>query len=244
MTTPLTTRSRLTYCAHLFKALFRQHHGEIKPQLRRFIPPDGIVFDVGAHAGQFTKIFASLVPQGRVYAFEPGQYALSILRKVCAWHGLKNVALVSQGLGDRPSTAVLQVPIKRSGSIGFGLSTLGKFEDGRATHADAISVTTIDQFVAENSITRLDFIKADIEGWELRMLEGGAQSIVRFSPVIFLEVNDLFLRRANDSRERLLDFLASRGYAFFRQQGDDIVPLAGSDDKNVYCVPKTRQFNL
>ena len=41
---------------------------------------ESVVLDVGAHAGQMAKLFAGLVPRGHVYAFEPGAYALAVLR--------------------------------------------------------------------------------------------------------------------------------------------------------------------
>jgi len=44
-------RARLTWLAHLFKACFKQHHRELRAPLSRFIGPDAVVFDVGAHAG-------------------------------------------------------------------------------------------------------------------------------------------------------------------------------------------------
>jgi tRNA A58 N-methylase Trm61 len=74
-------RRNLTYFTHLFKAIVKQHHSDLRPVLKGNIPEDGVVIDVGGHAGQFSKLFSRLVPQGHVYTFEPGQYALSILRK-------------------------------------------------------------------------------------------------------------------------------------------------------------------
>ena len=45
------------------------------------------------HAGQFTKLFAKLVPQGHVYAFEPAIYTRNILEKVVKAHNLDNVSI-------------------------------------------------------------------------------------------------------------------------------------------------------
>ncbi len=86
----LTLRQRATYLAHLHKAIFRSYHAQLGPYLAEIIPEEGIVVDVGAHAGQFTKIFARLAHRGRVYAFGPASYARSILRKVCTVRRLHN----------------------------------------------------------------------------------------------------------------------------------------------------------
>lgn len=207
-----TPRAYLTYMAHLFKAVFRQHHTELRPALAHYINADAVIVDVGAHAGQFTKLFAAMAPQGLVYSFEPGAYALSILRKVKLTNGLHNVSIVPFGLGDAPGEAVLHLPIKKSGSIGFGLGSLTGPRQGSRTYADKVSITTLDAFVEANKITRLDFIKCDIEGWELHMLKGAQKTLERLSPVLMVEVNHDALQKAGASKQAMDDFLQALGY--------------------------------
>ncbi len=233
----LSFRARLTHGAHLFKAIFRQHHEELAPLLSRYVPKDGVVIDVGAHAGQFAKLFAKLAPQGHVYAFEPGSYALSILTKVRVLRRLKNVSIHAVGLSDADAVASLSMPIKASGSMGFGLSTLAGVASEGASLEEKISLTTLDQFVIDHKIARIDFLKADIEGWEMRMLLGATQSLEKFRPVLMLEADDAWLLRAGNSRKELLDFLAQRNYAIFA--GDDngnLVPAA-HETLDIICVP-------
>lgn len=205
-------RPRVSYAAHLAKAALRQHHRELLPVLRPLIPDDGVVFDVGGHAGQFAKLFAGLTPRGRVYAFEPGGYARSILTRVVRFRRLRNVTVVPMGLGDAAGAAVLYMPVKASGSYGFGLSHLGSGETGRRQRDERIGLTTIDAFCDQRALHRLDFIKADIEGWELRMLVGGGRAIARFRPVILLEVSAAHLARAGDTVADLWAFLEKLGY--------------------------------
>src|SRR5581483_10577712 len=206
----LSFRARLSWCAHLWKAATQQHHRAYAPLFWRFVSPDAVVLDVGAHAGQFTKLLAGLARQGKVYAFEPGGYALSILKRVVALHRLGNVEIVPAGLSDRARAETLRVPLKRSGSLGFGLSHLGA--EPRASVAETIALTTLDAFAAERKLTRLDFIKADVEGWEMRMLAGGAATIARFRPALLLEVQAAHLARAGDAPADVWRFFASLDY--------------------------------
>ena len=76
----LTSRQRFTFIEHLFKAIFKSYHHPMRKLLKKYIPQNGVVIDVGWHAGQFTKIFSKLAHQGCVYTFEPGDYAYSILK--------------------------------------------------------------------------------------------------------------------------------------------------------------------
>ena len=207
----LPLRARLTRLAHLFKALARQHHRALVPLFAAVLPVDGVVIDVGAHAGQFAKLFAAIARRGRVYAVEPGSYARSILRVVVRLKRLGNVTVIDRGLSDHAGQAALSVPVKASGSIGFGLSHLGGGE-GRPAFAEAeplrlragrraaiqeqISVTTLDDFARDQGLTRLDLIKADIEGWEIHLLRGGARTLERFRPTLALELVESHLARA------------------------------------------------
>lgn len=199
-----------TYLAHLFKAVVKQHHRADLPILRKVLPRDGVVFDVGAHAGQYAKLFARHAADGRVFSFEPGSYARSILRVALWANGLRNVIVVPIGLGSRTSVEVLSVPVKRSGSYGFGLSHFGG-ADGNVRRDLAVTVP-LDEMTRVLGVNRLDLIKADIEGWELRMLEGAAESLARFRPMLMLELADELLARAGDSLAAATAFLDRAGY--------------------------------
>ncbi len=209
----LTLRQRLTWLAHLWKALARQHHLQLYPQFRPFIPTDGVVLDVGAHAGQFTKLFAAMVPKGHVHAFEPGSYALSILRSVKSFKRLSNVTVHDCGLGDSSTAGVLNVPVKESGSIGFGLSIVGDSRTlERQSIAEEVTIRSLDEVVVEHDIRRIDFIKVDIEGSEMRMLVGARETLSRFSPALYIELVNGHLARRGDSMENLTGYLGNLGY--------------------------------
>ena len=219
----LSPKARLTWCAHLLKACTKQHHRELHSALSQLIDSDCVILDVGSHAGQFAKLFARLGPAGHVYAFEPGSYALSILRPAIRFKRLRNVTVIPCGLSDVPSQLDLSVPIKPSGNVGFGLSHVAATDADLADDHrvgwryidETIELTTIDRFVAERAIDRVDFIKADIEGWEMRMLMGAEATLARFHPSLMIEVVDRHLERAGDNATALFEYLDGFGYRAF-----------------------------
>ena len=225
--------------AHLLKATTQQHHRALAPTIARLVPPTAVVFDVGAHAGQYTKLFAHAANHGRVYAFEPGSYARSILRTVVWLHGLSNVAVVPMALGSEARLDTLTIPLKSSGSFGFGLSHLGKpSERWRAVAQEIVAVTTVDRVVKILDLDRLDFIKADIEGWELRLLHGAESTLDRFRPRLLLELSGTALARAGDRLADAFAFLAARGYRAFRfEAGASLAPVAESADGDFWFIP-------
>jgi FkbM family methyltransferase len=201
-----------SFLAHLFKAVFKQHHREDIPVLRRLIPSDGVVVDVGAHAGQYTKLFARLAGQGFVYAVEPGSYARLILRLAIFGNRLRNVAILPMALGERPGVMMLRMPVKRSGAYGFGLSHLGATDRSERMVAELVPVGTLDELAAIAGLTRLDFIKADIEGWEMQMIRGGSASLRRFRPALLLEMTERGFARAGDTLAGAWRMLEELGY--------------------------------
>src|SRR6267378_2229259 len=158
--------------AHLFKATTRQHHQELAAIIARLVPREAVVFDVGAHAGQYTKLFASTAAEGRVYAVEPGSYARSILRTVVWSHRLGNVAVLPMGLGATPGLATLTMPVKGRGSFGFGLAHLGApGERWRKVAQELVALTTLDTVVAALGLDRVDDAFAFLEGLDYAALE-------------------------------------------------------------------------
>lgn len=226
----LTLRQRLGWIAHVFKAATQNHHPELERLFAPMISTDAVVADVGAHAGQFCKIFARLAPQGRVYAFEPSSYALSILPHALGFNGMKHVTIEPYGLSDAPGQFTMSTPLKRGrAEVGFGLAHLGTDDDKRPMRVETIEVRTLDSFAETARLTRLDFLKADVEGWEARMLMGGRGALARFKPTLFLEIVESSLARAGSTGPEIFDLLAPIGY-----RGQKLNPDATLSDVNAF----------
>jgi FkbM family methyltransferase len=208
----LTFRQRWDWLRQLGVATFQHHHRELIPTFSPYLPDGAVVFDVGAHAGQFSKLFSRQVGSGRVYAFEPSPYTLGLLRRALGWNRVRNVRIVETGLSDSDGEAALSTPIKKSGARGFGLASLAGVSGGRDKSDETVRLQTIDRFVGREHIERLDFLKADIEGWEAHMLRGGLKAIARFKPALYLEISEEALGRAGDRPSDIWAMLEPLGY--------------------------------
>lgn len=215
----LTFRQKLTYCAHLFKVLVKQHHQPLIPLLEKFIPKNTNVIDVGGHAGQMTKIFCKLAPLGKVYAFEPGTYAYSILSKTKFFKKLSNLEIFKIGLSSQDDIVAFHIPLKKSGSVGYGTSHI-HLEDHKTIKGayveEKIKVTSLDNFVLSKNLKNISFIKIDVEGHELDVLKGAQKVIASDHPVIMIEINSEHLARSNTSKHQIFDYLEKQGYTSAR----------------------------
>src|SRR5262249_53615129 len=121
-------------------------------------------------------------------------------------------------LSDAPGTASMH---GRNGNSGAAFVELGG--------AGHVQVTTLDAFVAERGIRRLDFMKIDVEGFEERVLRGGERVLRELRPSILLEVQPVTLERAGSSVRRLAELLTSPGYVLRQANRERLVPLVLSD---------------
>ncbi len=232
----LSLRQRLGWVAHVFKAATQNHHPELERLFAPMIAQDATIADVGAHAGQFSKLFARLAPEGRVFAFEPAPYARAVLAPALKWNRFERVTVEPYGLSDAPGHFTLSTPLKRGhAEVGYGLAHLGTDDDPRPMRTETIEVRTLDSFAAANKLTRLDFLKADVEGWEARMLIGGRNTLAALKPVLFLEIVQSSLARANSKPQDIFTLLAPLGYSARKLTADaTLTAVDGFDGDSDY----------
>ena len=182
------------------------------------------------------------VVPGRVYAFEPGSYARTILRSVVWLHRLDNVTIVPAALGAEAGTAALNMPIKASGARGFGLAHLGDAEARWASVArKRWRKRGLERVaVAGFGLDRLDFLKADIEGWEVQMLQGARDALRRFRPRLVLELTAAHLARAGDTLDGAFRLLAELGYCAFLLRPDGRLAPAGPGEGDFWFLPQRK----
>lgn len=185
------------------------------------LPNDCIVVDGGANIGFFTVPVAQQIKHrgGRVVSFEPQRQLFNALSGSLALNGLDNVFLHNMGLGDgRQSTACLPA-VDYSQPSDFGtvsLSVDDEVEEHRWMRTQSVDIDSIDGLM----LPRLDFIKLDIEGFEIPALVGGLKAIKKHRPYIWVEY---FITGAKEIKQALSSI---KDYSYY------IV-----DYQNMLCIP-------
>jgi FkbM family methyltransferase len=154
--------------------------------VRRLVKPGMTALDIGAHVGYYTRLFSSLVgSRGRVLAFEPNPRTFSVLERNV--QGRANVRPVQAALTDREGTAVMYDFLPSSGEVTFyydaGKRDLSRQQlagreisprvllDFPETHL-RVTTATLDSYWSSGELPSADFIKMDIEGSEMKALQG------------------------------------------------------------------------
>ena len=120
--------------------------------------------------------------------------------------------------------AILEVPQNNLGG--------GKFDQ---SSDEGLPLRTGDDLLADRDI---DFIKMDVQGWEMRILEGGAKTITCYRPVMVIELVDEQLSQVGDSLKAAWGLLESWGYrAAICIDGTDLTPLEAPQDGDIFWLP-------
>jgi len=171
-------------------------HGEFSESevalWRSFLEPHWIAVDVGANIGAHTVALARMVE--RVVAFEPLTYLYHLLCGSVALNGLTNVQAFNMGVGKAPGH--MQVPyIDYTLPAAYGGWAPG-FSGGKRT-----LVVPLDDV-----LPCADFLKIDVEGMELEVLEGAQRLLVESKPVIYVEANP------GPKQKSIIEFLRMHDY--------------------------------
>ncbi|RDV37394.1 FkbM family methyltransferase [Bradymonadaceae bacterium TMQ3] len=214
---------RLDLNEHMGSQIFWRgfHSGPQLQLLSHLLKPDHVFIDIGANHGEFTVVAARHLPQGRVISFEPNESVHRRLRFNVEANHFENVTLSTSGLSDAPGVATIYASanLDHDGTTNQGLATLYPTESrGQVVHE--IELTTLDTFVKDAALERVDLIKIDIEGAELSALKGADEVLTGFRPNIILELNEGTCKSAGYTMSDLLDHLGGYGYTFFEIAAD------------------------
>ncbi|WP_119462012.1 FkbM family methyltransferase [Rhodospirillaceae bacterium SYSU D60014] len=142
---------------------------------RRFLPSSGaIILDVGAHRGEWSRALLDIAgPQlASIYAFEPAPENHDFIRKIAD----PRLELVPLAASDNPGQLVLYSHVS-----GASISSVYRRKlDHYGMEFDKerpVECTTVDAFLSERNIERVDFLKLDVEGHEMKVLEGAQKSL-------------------------------------------------------------------
>ena len=156
---------------------------------RDHVGPGDVVLDIGANVGAHTLPLARLAGRGgRVIAFEPSDFACAKLRR--------NIELNPQLA---PAIEACQImlaansadPLSKDVYASWPLDQSNNLHEdhaGRLTSTSGATVGAIDEFVAARGLTRIDFIKLDVDGNEHKVLAGSRSALRKFKPKIMMEL--------------------------------------------------------
>jgi FkbM family methyltransferase len=177
--------------------------------LRRFVPRDAWIVDVGANVGFFSRQFCGWVSgNGRVLAFEPERENFQALEAIARASRCRHALVPRQSLvADSDTTLHLELNPDNPADHHIG-------SEGIPTRA-----VKLDTEIKNLGWPRVGLIKVDVQGVESLVIEGAKETLERSRPAILMEIDDAALGRFGSSAERLEAQLAACGYAMYEADG-------------------------
>jgi FkbM family methyltransferase len=144
--------------------------------LRELLPGCRVVFDVGAHVGEWTALALGIAPALQMHCFEPSP--ASYARLEARFGALANVRLSKTGLSAEPGDATLHVHEREPDRNSL-------YPGGESS--ERVRLRTLDEYCESEGIDRIDYLKVDTEGHELAVLKG-AEHLLREGRVRYAQV--------------------------------------------------------
>jgi FkbM family methyltransferase len=210
--------------------------------IQGFLKPGMTVLDIGAHHGFYTMLAAKIVgPTGRVMSFEPShreRERLSVhlrLNRI-----LDRVSVFPAALGRETAESTLYVVVGRD----TGCNSLRPPAVTEPTQKVQVPVTSLDTFIAQQNVARVDFIKMDVEGGELGVLEGAEELLGKLPrPLILAELADSRTLPWGYNASAIYDSLVAKSYRWFaitREGKLQAYPRTDRFGTNLLAVPEER----
>lgn len=182
------------------------------------------VIEVGAHIGYMAQFYSYIVGEsGSVYVFEPAEDNLRFLRKNIDTAPFKNIVLIEKAVSETTGTATFYVETVTGQNNSLvpdhaGPNSHKNISDESKKSVIEVPTISLDDFIHEKNLHKINFIKIDIEAAELFAIKGMIQLLQNFKPRFMIEVSRNY--------EEIHSILHGLGYRFFDIERKELQKLS------------------
>lgn len=201
--------------------------------VKKLIKPEFTVVDIGANLGYFSKNFARLASKGKVVSIEPVPQFFDTLDYFM--RRFKNSVRYNVALGKEEGSITMVLP-KTNGMIRTGLPHIAESEEEKKQH-ETREVKVVKGSELLSSLERLDYIKCDIEGYELNVFEEIKSVIAHHKPIIQVEI-------APKNLDAMLKLFAELGYEQYGINHGKVIKESGTqgEEGDFLFVPTGKEI--
>lgn len=194
---------------------------------RTQIRPDMTVIDVGANVGVYTFSAAQRVGEtGKVIAIEPFKACVNCLQETSRINQLPWVKIYEAAASDHCGSAKLS--LHNASELNEVISDNSPSSDSANTVT--IQCLTLDSLIETENLTRVDWLKIDAEGHEIKVLQGAERLLTEFKPNIIYEN----IAGAHGSNGAIMEYIQAKGYQVYsyRPYIQELVPVTDANQLN------------
>lgn len=199
-------------------------NGEYK-FLRSYIKKDMFVFDVGANVGDYAKYIFNIDPNVKIYCFEPVYNTFSTLTNNLSEEiAVGKVIANNFGLSNEVKEAEMFIYDELDGRNSLHYNEVHIY-DPNILHKEKIKLNTLSSYAIQNKISKIDFLKIDVEGHETNVIKGASTLIEKkMIKCIQFEYNNNW-EAAGFSLEYIFNYLSKYRFKLYRLAIWGIIPI-------------------
>ncbi len=200
--------------AHHTDRTLWEYWGDDRGELRfvwQFLERGMGFFDIGAHHGFYSLVAASKIAAQQVTAFEPSSRERRRFKFHMLLNGIHGVQLEPYAVSSASGT-------RKFFTVASGFTTMNGLRPPEITdpiHEAVVEAVSLDEYLKERQIRKIDLLKIDIEGGELEAFRGASQTLVTIRPLIICEVLDSVTRPWGYPAREIVSYLRQRDYCWF-----------------------------
>jgi FkbM family methyltransferase len=163
-------------------SIYQTHEPLATRLLQQFLKPGMNVVDIGGNLGYYALLEAHTVGDtGRVIAIEPVAVNFDQLSKNVEANGYRNILLHNVAIGASNGTAPMYLSEKSNWH--------SLHRTARTTREITVRVSTLDALLAQHQLPSVDLIRMDLEGYEVEVIQGMAETVENYSPRLLVELH-------------------------------------------------------
>lgn len=217
---------------YVFQTIEKTHNYyeyEILNSWSKYFYNSQVIFDVGANIGNHSMYWSIKINPDIIYSFEPFVPNFERLKNNVTNNGIKNVKMINKGIGEKNGFA----SIKSFDETNYGSTSLKYNEGVNKDETDEIEIISLDSFIEEENIKSVDFIKIDVEGFEVSVIRGMLELLNKFKPDLWIEVG-------LDTFREIFEILMPLGYVLVDVEGFNVLLLHESRHNKIKEVEQNK----
>jgi len=226
--------SRLFFISYSLGLLKKDKTFDCHYFIRKLIRKGDHVIDIGANLGYYSRLFAQLVgTNGKVFSVEP----VTLFRKILKINtsGFKNTTIIPYALGTEDNKSIEMGIPKSNKYLRHGLTRVLDTDEKEVfeftfTEKMFTPVTIFGKF------ERCDYIKCDVEGYEIHIIPQLGFLLKPFQPIIQIEIEPV-------NRKSISDFLTTLSYSAYYLKGELLFPVGDhleAIEGDLFFVPENK----